>query len=497
MKKRIMVDMSATLLHYGHIRLLMKASNYGTVVVGLTTDDEILSNKGYQPELNFDQRKEILESIKFVNHVVPVPWLINDSILDQHNIDLLIHGDDNSNLVDKKRLLILPRTKGVSSKEIRKKSSLITNDIKRNILLNPGPATTTNSVKMSQVVPDICPRESDFGKIMASVSEDLTSIVADNDSYSTVLFCGSGTAAVESILTSVIEKDRYVLIVNNGAYGKRMCEIASRYEINFIEYNSSATEPINISDLEKLLKNNNSISYLAVVHNETTTGLLNDLNQLGNLAKKYNLKLIVDAMFSFGAIPINMKKQNISYLCSSSNKNIQGMAGISYVIAEKKSFENLKNIKPLNYYLNLYEQYNYFKKNNQMRFTPPVQTIYSLKQAILELKQEGIRNRYSRYANSWIIFTDALKEMNLKYLVNDDYHSKLITSVIIPENINFDDMHDYFYEKGYTIYPSKIEDLNSFRVANIGEINSNDMLKFVTLLKEYFTNLNIFKYKKY
>jgi 2-aminoethylphosphonate-pyruvate transaminase len=111
-----------------------------------------------------------------------------------------------------------------------------------------------------------------------------------------------------------------------------------------------------------------------------------------------------------------------------------------------------------------------------------------LKQAIIELKQEGIRNRYSRYANSWIVFTEALKEMNLKYLVNDDYHSKLITSVIIHENIKFDDMHDYFYEKGFTIYPSKIEDLNSFRVANIGEIDSNDMLNFVKLLKDYSLN---------
>lgn len=120
-----MVDMSATLLHHGHIRLLMKASKYGTVVIGLTTDDEILLKKGYQPELNFDQRKEILESIKFVHQVVPTPWLITDSILDQYNIDLLVHGDDNSNLVDKKKLLILPRTKGVSSKDIRKKSSLI------------------------------------------------------------------------------------------------------------------------------------------------------------------------------------------------------------------------------------------------------------------------------------------------------------------------------------------------------------------------------------
>ncbi len=194
-------------------------------------------------------------------------------------------------------------------------------------------------------------------------------------------------------------------------------------------------------------------------------------------------------MSSYAAIPIDMKKQNIDYLLASSNKNIQGMAGVGFVIAKIKSIEKLKTIKPRNFYLNLFVQYENFISSHQMRFTPPVQTLYSLKQAIIETKKEGVENRYKRYSKSWKILTKTLKKMNLKYLVDDKYHSKIITSIFIPDNINFDDMHDYLYEKGFTIYPGKVADFNTFRVANIGEIDCRDVEEFLKLLKYYITSL--------
>jgi 2-aminoethylphosphonate-pyruvate transaminase len=358
-------------------------------------------------------------------------------------------------------------------------------EVKRNILLNPGPATTTDSVKYAQVVPDICPREKEFGDLMEWISRELTTIVADEAEYITTLFGGSGTAVIESILTSVIPYDKKVLIVNNGAYGKRMCQIADRYKLNYIEFQSSPINPIELDSLEAVLKKEKNISHLAVIHNETTTGLLNNLDELGKLADKYKIELIVDAMSSFAAISIDMKKQHISYLAASSNKNIQGMAGVGFVIAKKSSLESLKEIEPRTFYLSLYEQYQNFIKTHQMRFTPPVQTLYALKQAIFEAKEEGIENRYNRYVKSWKLLTTSLKEMNLAYLVDDENHSKIITSIFIPDGVDFDMMHDYFYDKGFTIYPGKVEDFNTFRVANIGEIDCHDMEKFVMLLKGY------------
>ena len=359
--------------------------------------------------------------------------------------------------------------------------------VKRNILLNPGPATTTDRVKYAQVVPDICPREQEFGNLMKRVSKELTEIVTPNNSeeYTTILFASSGTGGVEAVLTSVVEKNKKILIINNGSYGERMVNIAKSYELDFIEYKSSKIEKINYKKLEKFISNNSDIAYLAVIHNETTTGLLNNLKKFGKISKKYSLDLIVDAMSSYSAIPIDMKKDNISYLVASSNKNIQGMAGVSFVISNIERLESTKNIKAKNFYFNLYAQYLNFVKTDQMRFTPPVQTLYALDEAIREAKEEGIKNRYKRYKKSWKTLTKGLKKLNLKYLVDDKNHSKIITSIFIPDGMDFDDMHNYFYKNDITIYPGKVDEFNTFRVANIGQIDFRDIKLFLKLFKEY------------
>ncbi|MFC5468806.1 2-aminoethylphosphonate aminotransferase [Cohnella suwonensis] len=364
--------------------------------------------------------------------------------------------------------------------------------VKRNILLNPGPATTTDSVKFAQVVPDICPREKEFGQLMAYVSNELTCLIADPNEYTTVLFGGSGTAAVESIISSVVD-DEAAVIVNNGAYGKRMCEIAESYGLDYFEFNCAPDAAIDLAALELFIRScPRTVSHLAVVHHETTTGLLNDIPSIGKICDNYQIDMIVDAMSSFAAIPLSMKDMNISYLAASSNKNIQGMAGVAICIANKNKLENIRHQKPRNYYLNLYAQFQYFSINGQMRFTPPVQTLYALKQAIDELKQEGIEQRYRRYCRSWETLINRITELGLKYLVNNKHHSKIITAIVEPDcnNYDFNDMHDYFYDRGFTIYPGKIGELKTFRIANMGDITYEDMEAFSTLLENYLSQIH-------
>jgi 2-aminoethylphosphonate aminotransferase len=373
-------------------------------------------------------------------------------------------------------------------------------EIKRNILLNPGPATTSDAVKLAQVVPDICPREKEFGDVMEYVSKELTNFVGSNDKYTTILFGGSGTAAVEAIISSVVY-DKSILIINNGAYGKRICDIAEIYDLDYVEFKSSHAEEINLNELEETIKAHNSknvesnkavIGHLAVIHHETTTGILNDIKAIGEICRKYNIDMIVDAMSSFAGIPIDMNKMNISYLVSSSNKCIQGMAGVSFVIANKEALEKTKNIKPRNLYLNIYKQYLYFKDNYQMRFTPPVQVLYALKQAIVEAKEETIEARYERYKACCRILWNGLEKLKLKRLVSEKASSMLLTTIIEPqiENYSFNNLHDYLYNKGFTIYPGKISSANTFRVANIGQIYPENMAKFIEILEEYFIGIN-------
>jgi 2-aminoethylphosphonate aminotransferase len=362
---------------------------------------------------------------------------------------------------------------------------------KRNILLTPGPATTTDSVKWAQVVPDICPRETEFGHLLEYISIELTRFVADPDQYTTVLFGGSGTAAVESMLSSVVQEEM-VLIINNGAYGRRMCEIAEAYGLRYLEYTSAPDDAIDLIALEEVIQGSNQrISHLAVVHHETTTGLLNDIKAIGELCKRYRIDLIVDAMSSFAAVPVQMKEMNISYLASSSNKNLQGMAGVAFVIAEKSKLEQLRHSRPRNYYLNLYAQYRYFSVTRQMRFTPPVQTLYALKQAIEELKQEGIEGRYERYKESWKALIAGITRLGLTFIVPEAHHSKIITAIVEPDcpGYDFQSMHDYFYRHDMMIYPGKLDGLNTFRIANMGAITCKDMEAFIDLLGSYLSSI--------
>ncbi|MGJ7918945.1 2-aminoethylphosphonate aminotransferase [Neobacillus sp. LXY-4] len=364
--------------------------------------------------------------------------------------------------------------------------------VKRNVLLNPGPATTTDTVKYAQVVPDICPRETEFGEVMEYISKELTKLAGHPEEYTTILFGGSGTAAVESILSSVVESEKAVLIINNGAYGKRMCQIAEIYGLHYLVYESAPDQPLDIQELEEVIEaSSQKVAYLAIVHNETTTGLLNPLEAVGAICKKHRITMIVDAMSSFAAIPIDVNQMNISYLAASANKNLQGMAGVSFVIANKVQLEKTREIKPRNLYLNLYEQYLSFIHTKQMRFTPPVQTLYALKQAIIETKWEGIHNRYERYSKSWETLIEGINRLGLDYLVPKNCHSKIITSIIEPvhPNYNFNKMHDFFYENGFTIYPGKLDKQSTFRVANIGNITSKDMERFIALLESYLNRI--------
>tara|TARA_B100000900_G_C20600684_1_gene725442 strand:+ start:3727 stop:4815 length:1089 start_codon:yes stop_codon:yes gene_type:complete len=353
----------------------------------------------------------------------------------------------------------------------------------RKILLNPGPATTTLSVKQSQIVDDICPRVSEFGNVIKEIRKDLTNIVANDIDYTTILFGGSGTASVEAVISSVISSNDNLVIINNGSYGQRIVDIAKTYKINYQEFKSELYNQVDANLLEEFIIKHKA-THIVIIHNETSTGLLNNLEVLNNIIVKYNLISIIDAMSSFGAIPIDMITSNIDYLCSSSNKNLQGMAGISFVVAKKSSLELIKYYEKQTFYLDLYSQYQYLEQNNQTRFTPPVQTIYALKQAILELNTETVNGRYDRYKKLWSIINEELSKMGFKTFLNEEDQSKIITLYSLPNNIEFEKLHDYLYSYGITIYPSKFNK-TSFRIANIGDLEKKDILFFLTKMNDF------------
>ncbi|HQO22785.1 MAG TPA: 2-aminoethylphosphonate--pyruvate transaminase [Spirochaetota bacterium] len=365
-------------------------------------------------------------------------------------------------------------------------------EIRREVLLNPGPSTTSDSVKYAQVVADICPREMEFGNLMEEVRDGLTAFVADPSEYTTVMFACSGTGADEALVSSCVPPQGKLLVVDNGSYGSRLAKIAEIYKIDMTVFKSSTYEPIDIAKLEEEFKSG-KYSALAIVYHETTTGLLNPLEVICPMAKKYGMITIVDAVSAYGGMPMDLKKLGIDFMAATSNKHIQGMAGIGFVTCRISELEKQKSWPMRNFYLNLYDQYQYFCETKQTRFTPPVQTFYALRQAVIETKIETVEKRYERYTECWKIFVDAVKEIGLKMLVKEEHQSHFITAVLNPETDKycFEKFHDYARSFGFTIYPGKLGNINTFRIANMGDIRPEEMKRFTVVLKDYMRSIGI------
>lgn len=371
---------------------------------------------------------------------------------------------------------------------IKENESLL--NIRREILLNPGPSTTTDSVKYAQIVPDICPRENEFGDLMEWISNELTNFVANKDDYTSILFACSGTGANEAMISSCIKPNTKLLIIDNGAYGARLAQIANTYNINTKVFKSSTYEPLNIKALENEIKSD-EFSAIAFVYHETTTGLLNDAKSIALLAKKYGLTTIVDAISAYAGMPINLNELQIDFMSATSNKHIGAMAGVSFVIAKNSELEKIKEYSKNSFYFDLYSQYKYFLKHHQMRFTPPVQTLYSLRQAIIETKNETIQKRFDRFCACHKILLETLKALDLKVLIDEKYQSHFITAILEPNlpKYSFESLHDYAKKFGFTIYPGKLGDISTFRIANMGDIKEQDMKNFGIILKEYLKSI--------
>jgi len=366
--------------------------------------------------------------------------------------------------------------------------------VKRNILLNPGPATTTDTVKQAQVVPDICPREEEFGNIMLEIRKDLVKIAGEDNNYTSILFASSGTAVMESVICSVVPPEKKILIINNGAYGERLTQIAKTYKIDTVELVAEWGNKIDLDELRCLLNQNSGISCVAVIHHETTVGMLNPIKEIGVIAKDADCTFIVDTISSFAGVPFSMKECNIDFMMSTSNKCIQGIAGVAFVICKKSELEKIKKYPKRSFYLDLYSQYEYLENKKQMRFTPPVQIIYALRQAIKEFFEEGTINRHRRYKKNYAILIDGLRKKGFEFFLEDDVEqSNLLTTLVEPnhQNFDFEAFHDKLYKRGFTIYPGKLKDENTFRIAVIGAIDYTDIKKFLNALDEVLDELKI------
>lgn len=361
------------------------------------------------------------------------------------------------------------------------------NDIKRNILLNPGPATTTDTVKFAQVVPDICPREKEFAVLMQNIREDILKIVhAPSSKYTTVLFCGSGTLNMDVCLNSLVPEGKKILIINNGAYSTRAAEICDYYNVPYVNLQFPVNSLPDLNIIERTLQEDADIAVVYSTHNETGTGILNPIREIGKLAHEHKAISIVDTTSTLAMRPINIKEDNIDFCMASAQKGLMAMTGLSFIIGDKEIIERSKDYPKRSYYCNLYLQYHYFKATGEMHFTPPVQTIYATAQALKEYFKEGELDKWARHQRVFDAIHNGLDRLGFRDVIKREWQSGLVVSVIYPDDPkwNFDKVHNYCYERGFTIYPGKISATNTFRLCSLGAIDTNDIKNFFKVFKE-------------
>ena len=366
--------------------------------------------------------------------------------------------------------------------------------IKRNVLLNPGPATTTDTVKMAQVVPDICPREKEFAGMMKSLREDLLRVAhAPKEKYTSVLFCGSGTLNIDVCLNSLLPADKRVLVVNNGAYSTRAVEVCQYYGLPHIDLKSSVFEQPDLDAVKKTLDENPDIALVYTTHHETGTGILNPIRQIGAMAHEHGAVFVVDTTSSLGMIPFDMEQDNVDFCMASAQKGLMAMTGLSFIIGNEEEIRKSKDYPKRSYYCNLFLQYDYFEKTGEMHFTPPVQTIYATMQALKEYFEVGEKEKFARHRRVIDAIHQGLADMGLREVIRRDIQSGLVASVLYPDDPNwsFEQVHDYCYERGFTIYPGKISTTNTFRLCALGTIDAPDIEAFFRVLREAFAANNI------
>ena len=359
-------------------------------------------------------------------------------------------------------------------------------------LLTPGPLTTTDTVKKEMLF-DHCTWDDDYKQITQEIRKELLKLAhVSEEDYTVVLMQGSGTFGVESVLTSVIGEDEKLLIAANGAYGKRMASIAEHAKIDYGLYEEDFDKVPDAGKIAEYLDEDAKITHVAMVHSETTSGILNDIASVAKVVKERGKTFIVDAMSSFGGVDIQVGELGIDFIISSANKCIQGVPGFSFIICRRDKLMESKG-KARSLSLDLYDQWETMEKDGKWRYTSPTHVVLAFRQALRELEEEGgIEKRQERYEKNNQILIENLAELGIRPYVGADVQGPIITTFYYPEhhNFSFQDMYQYIKERGYAIYPGKVTDADTFRIGNLGAIYPEDRVKVTAIISEFLKERN-------
>jgi 2-aminoethylphosphonate-pyruvate transaminase len=360
------------------------------------------------------------------------------------------------------------------------------------LLLTPGPLTTSKSVK-EVMVHDWGSRDAGFLKLNKTVLEALPEIIDGGADFVTVPMQGSGTFAVEAMLTNFTSRLGKTLVLINGAYGhraKRILDIAGRTALT---HETPEDRPPDLAAVEKLLQTDSAISHVFAVHCETTSGILNPIEDIAALVARYRRRLLVDAMSAFGALPLDSRASPFDAVAASSNKCIEGVPGLGFVVARKTALAEI-NGNATTLTLDLYDQWQNFRNTGQYRFTPPIHVIVAFHQALEEFWAEGgVKGRGARYAENCKILIDGMRKLGFKTLLPDTLQAPIIVTFLMPAtaSFKFQPFYDGLSERGFLIYPGKLTVADSFRIGCIGRLYPKDIRAALDAVRDVLSEMGV------
>ncbi len=360
------------------------------------------------------------------------------------------------------------------------------------LLLTPGPLTTSRTVK-AVMMQDLCTWDDDYNSIVQEIRAELVRLAGGGSELTAVLMQGSGTFSVEATLGTAVPREGKLLIANNGAYGKRMVQIAQRLGIAHTEIEQPETEPTDLGRMASALEADPSITHVAMVHCETTTGMLNPAAEAGALIASYGKSFILDAMSSFGGISMTLDGVKADWLISSANKCIQGVPGFGFVLARRTVLEATKG-QARSLSLDLYDQWREMEdKGGKWRYTSPTHTVRAFAQALQELRDEGgVDKRHARYADNARRLVAGYESIGFKPLLPPEHRSPIITSFLFPSaDFSFDSFYAAMKKRRFVLYPGKISQADTFRVGTIGHVFPADIDELVAATREAVDELGI------
>ncbi|MCO5239345.1 MAG: 2-aminoethylphosphonate--pyruvate transaminase [Chitinophagaceae bacterium] len=364
----------------------------------------------------------------------------------------------------------------------------------KSLLFTPGPLSTSLTVKQS-MLKDMGSRDHEFIDAVKDIRNGLLHLakVSKEDGYESVIIQGSGTFAVESVISSVVGEKNKLLVLANGAYGERIAKMAGMHKLNYEVLRFDEDTVVTPEATAQFLQQHPDISHVAGIHSETTTGLFNPIEAIGAVCKKYGKVFIVDAMSSFGGVAMDMKAMQIDFLVSSSNKCIEGVPGFAFALCRRTELEKAKG-QARSLSLDLFDQWAGLEASGQFRFTPPTLSLMAFRQAMRELEEEGgIPARERRYKTNKQVLDEGMEALGFKPYLKPEIQGHIISSFLYPADpaFNFERFYDKLNKRGFIIYPGKLSKANAFRIGNIGQIFPDDVKALLAGIKEVLEEENV------